>query len=88
MVFFKSIDGKKFKKTNFDKKNFLIKKKVLKNNFEKNIWKKNFRIFFGKYWKKFARKKCGHFNEVGRKILLILFVLLVVPKIKLWTRWN
>ena len=67
--------------------NQLMDKLFKKKNLEKRE-KKFFEIFFGKYWKKFALKECGHFNEVGRKILLILFVLLVLPEINLWTRWN
>ena len=92
--FFQSIDGKIWKNKFWWKKNFLFKKnekqfwkKCLKKKLGKSE-KKIFEFFFWKHWKKFARKECGHFNEVGRKILLILFVLLVLAKIKLWTRWN
>ena len=33
--------------------------------------------------KKFAGKECGHFNEVGRKMISFFFVLVVLPKINL-----
>ena len=84
--FEKTIFQKWFLSINWWKK---IKKKqiLIKKNLE-NSEKKIIEFFFWKHWKKCARKECGHFNEVGRKILLILFVLLVLPEINLWTRWN
>ena len=41
-----------------------------------------------KLWKEFTRKECFHYNEVGKKMILIFFILVVLPKIKLWTWWN
>ena len=63
-------------------------KKFWKKNFDKKIEKTNFE---NKYWKKiqYARDVCGHFNEVDKKNILIFFIVLVVlPRIKLLTRWN
>ena len=43
-----------------------------KENLDKKIWIKK---TFGKnFEKRFARKECTYFNEVGKKILLIFFV--------------
>ena len=46
-----------------DRKKEIIKK--VKKKLQKKILKKNFE-------KKCARKECGHFNEVKRKIILII----------------
>ena len=51
---------------------------MLEKHFEEQVGKKFGKEFTGK-------ECCQHYNEVGRKIILIFFILVVLPKMKLWT---
>ena len=51
---------------------------------EKKIVKKLLKFFFLNVRIKFASKKCCYYNKVVRKMILIFFVLVLLPKIKLW----
>ena len=75
MIFYNENIASSVRKLKNWKKNF--EKRINENKFEKKVGK-NFE-------KEFTRKKCCHYNEVGRKIILTFFVLVVRPIIKLWT---